>query len=65
MIKNDQQVIITQRKLNGLRERLEGLRQKHPEPEDFDFWAEATLAQIASMERELSLYRPARFDYCV
>ena len=65
MIENDQQMVITKQKLSSLQERLERLRQKHPEPEDFDFWAEATLAQIASMECELSLYRPARFDYCV
>lgn len=56
MIVNDHQRQITDDKLTRHRQRLERLRAKHPEPEDFALFASPTQRHIEQMQRELAYY---------
>lgn len=60
MIKNEQQMRITEQKLAGMRERLNRLRAKYTSSEEYLFYAEATQRHIDQMSRELELFNLAK-----
>ena len=60
MIKNDQQMKITEQKLAGMKTQLEAMKKKYPKRDEFQFYSETTQRHVEDMKRELHYYRLAK-----
>lgn len=60
MIKNDRQLNRTKQQLAELEEHLEHLKRRYPDPDEYDFYSEATRDQMDGMRREMRDYQTAR-----
>ena len=60
MIKNEQQMSITEEKLRGMTTQLARLRKKYADDAEYDFYSEGTRNHIEQMKRELQYYRLAK-----
>jgi hypothetical protein len=56
MIRTLPELRITQRKLAGMRARIDRLRAKYSKNSDFHFYSEITQSQIKQMQRDLDSY---------